>query len=175
MKASTILAFLLPAAAVLAAEAPEAPTAVVEVDPASSLITPAPSVTENTVPLEEASEEALEAREIVTEAATAQGSAVTQVGSVTTYWPATYLANGQVEYLPVTYTQTFASVPDQWASPSSGTIGLGTLTASSSSSSSSTTKAVKARSVSEGTLGQTPWIGMAVGLTCTALAAVMLG
>ncbi|KAL2797633.1 hypothetical protein BJX66DRAFT_334943 [Aspergillus keveii] len=28
---------------------------------------------------------------------------------------------------------------------------------------------------SEGTLGQTPWIGMAIGLTCTALAAVMLG
>ncbi|CAL5873316.1 uncharacterized protein PFLUO_LOCUS7587 [Penicillium psychrofluorescens] len=28
---------------------------------------------------------------------------------------------------------------------------------------------------SEGTLGQTPWIGMAIGLTFTALAAVMLG
>lgn len=28
---------------------------------------------------------------------------------------------------------------------------------------------------SEGALGQTPWIGMAIGLTCTALAAVMLG
>jgi hypothetical protein len=28
---------------------------------------------------------------------------------------------------------------------------------------------------SEGVLGQTPWIGMAIGLTCTALAAVMLG
>lgn len=28
---------------------------------------------------------------------------------------------------------------------------------------------------SEGTLGQAPWIGMAIGLTCTALAAVMLG
>ncbi|KAJ5165982.1 hypothetical protein N7492_006278 [Penicillium capsulatum] len=28
---------------------------------------------------------------------------------------------------------------------------------------------------SEGTLGQTPWIGCAIGLTCTALAAVMLG
>lgn len=32
---------------------------------------------------------------------------------------------------------------------------------------------VQARS--EGSLGQTPWIGMAIGLTCTALAAVMLG
>ncbi|KAJ5123300.1 hypothetical protein N7448_009397 [Penicillium atrosanguineum] len=28
---------------------------------------------------------------------------------------------------------------------------------------------------SEGSLGQTPWIGMAIGLTCTAAAAVMLG
>ncbi|OOQ84930.1 hypothetical protein PEBR_28311 [Penicillium brasilianum] len=28
---------------------------------------------------------------------------------------------------------------------------------------------------SEGSLGQTPWIGMAIGLTCTAMAAVMLG
>ncbi|KAJ5209685.1 hypothetical protein N7449_004064 [Penicillium cf. viridicatum] len=28
---------------------------------------------------------------------------------------------------------------------------------------------------SEGSLGQTPWIGMAIGLTFTALAAVMLG
>lgn len=28
---------------------------------------------------------------------------------------------------------------------------------------------------SEGTLGQSPWIGMAIGLTCTALAAVTLG
>ncbi|KAJ5894591.1 hypothetical protein N7495_006282 [Penicillium taxi] len=28
---------------------------------------------------------------------------------------------------------------------------------------------------SEGTLGQTPWIGMAIGLTVTALTAVMLG
>lgn len=35
------------------------------------------------------------------------------------------------------------------------------------------TKTLQVRS--EGTLGQTPWIGMAIGLTCTALAAVMLG
>lgn len=33
--------------------------------------------------------------------------------------------------------------------------------------------ALQARS--EGTLGQAPWIGMAIGLTCTALTAVMLG
>ena len=36
-----------------------------------------------------------------------------------------------------------------------------------------TTKSLQARS--EGTLGQSPWIGMAIGLTCTALAAVTLG
>lgn len=34
-------------------------------------------------------------------------------------------------------------------------------------------KSLQARS--EGTLGQSPWIGMAIGLTCTAFAAVMLG
>ncbi|PYI06798.1 hypothetical protein BO78DRAFT_418446 [Aspergillus sclerotiicarbonarius CBS 121057] len=59
-------------------------------------------------------------------------------------------------------------VLDQWPEPASGTIGLGTLAASTGE-----TKALRARS--EGTLGQTPWIGMAIGLTCTALAAVMLG
>ncbi|KKK14927.1 hypothetical protein ARAM_004803 [Aspergillus rambellii] len=40
-------------------------------------------------------------------------------------------------------------------------------------SSTGLTKSLRARS--EGTLGQTPWIGMAIGLTCTTLAAVMLG
>ncbi|KAE8388661.1 hypothetical protein ETB97_009667 [Aspergillus alliaceus] len=60
------------------------------------------------------------------------------------------------------------TVVDQWPEPSSGSIGLGTLTASAG-----VTKSLRARS--EGTLGQTPWIGMAIGLTCTALAAVMLG
>ncbi|KAF7587293.1 hypothetical protein BBP40_007424 [Aspergillus hancockii] len=59
-------------------------------------------------------------------------------------------------------------VMDQWPEPSSGSIGLGTLTVSPG-----VTKSLRARS--EGTLGQTPWIGMAIGLTCTALAAVMLG
>ncbi|KAF9892523.1 hypothetical protein FE257_001632 [Aspergillus nanangensis] len=59
-------------------------------------------------------------------------------------------------------------VPDQWPAPSPGSIGLGDLSASPGS-----TKSLRARS--EGTLGQTPWIGMAIGLTCTALAAVMLG
>ncbi|KAJ9295204.1 hypothetical protein DTO271G3_6374 [Paecilomyces variotii] len=165
MKASTVLSFLLPAAAVLAAEIPEAPTAV-EANPAPpSMITPAPVVEEGP---EGAS--ALEAREIVAGAAAAQPTDDTQAGSVTTYWPETVLPNGKVTYLPVTYTQTFAAVPDQWPAPSSGSIGMGTLTGTIGA-----TKTMKARSVSEGTLGQTPWIGMAVGLTCTALAAIMLG
>lgn len=59
------------------------------------------------------------------------------------------------------------TVPDQWPKPAVGTIGLGTLTARGA------TKTHQVRS--EGTLGQTPWIGMAIGLTCTTLAAVMLG
>lgn len=51
------------------------------------------------------------------------------------------------------------------AQPTDGSLfGLGKTT---------TTKSLQARS--EGTLGQSPWIGMAIGLTCTALAAVMLG
>ncbi|KAL4893448.1 hypothetical protein BDV59DRAFT_201644 [Aspergillus ambiguus] len=59
-------------------------------------------------------------------------------------------------------------VPDQWPAPLRGSIGLGSLRASTGM-----TKSLRARS--EGTLGQTPWIGMAIGLTCTTLAAVMLG
>ncbi|KAF7122941.1 hypothetical protein CNMCM5793_001117 [Aspergillus hiratsukae] len=57
---------------------------------------------------------------------------------------------------------------DQLSEPAHGSIELRALEASSGS-----TKSLRARS--EGTLGQTPWIGMAIGLTCTALAAVMLG
>ncbi|EAL93916.1 hypothetical protein KXV95_000233 [Aspergillus fumigatus] len=56
----------------------------------------------------------------------------------------------------------------QPSEPAHGSIELRSLEASSGS-----TKSLRARS--EGTLGQTPWIGMAIGLTCTALAAVMLG
>jgi hypothetical protein len=56
----------------------------------------------------------------------------------------------------------------QQPEPAQGSIELRALEASSGS-----TKSLRARS--EGTLGQTPWIGMAIGLTCTALAAVMLG
>lgn len=60
------------------------------------------------------------------------------------------------------------TVPAQWPEPARGNIGLRALVASPGM-----TKSLRARS--EGTLGQTPWIGMAIGLTCTALAAVMLG
>ncbi|GAQ06164.1 hypothetical protein ALT_3485 [Aspergillus lentulus] len=56
----------------------------------------------------------------------------------------------------------------QPSEPAHRSIELRSLEASSGS-----TKSLRARS--EGTLGQTPWIGMAIGLTCTALAAVMLG
>lgn len=45
----------------------------------------------------------------------------------------------------------------------------------SSGSRRSTTKTKSLQARSEGTLGQSPWIGMAIGLTCTALAAVTLG
>lgn len=45
----------------------------------------------------------------------------------------------------------------------------------SSGSGRSTTKTKSLQARSEGTLGQSPWVGMAIGLTCTALAAVTLG
>lgn len=65
-------------------------------------------------------------------------------------------------------TKTATSIPDQWEEASPGTIGMGTLTGSPGA-----THTVQLRN--EGTLGQTPWIGMAIGLTFTALAAVTFG
>lgn len=53
-----------------------------------------------------------------------------QYPSITTHWAQTTLADGQVTYAPVVYTQTFAAVPDQWASPIAGAIGYGTLSKS---------------------------------------------
>lgn len=38
------------------------------------------------------------------------------------------MANGIITNVEVVFTQTFAAVPDQWPSPSPGTIGMGTLT-----------------------------------------------
>ncbi|BCS01862.1 uncharacterized protein AKAW2_60126A [Aspergillus luchuensis] len=67
--------------------------------------------------------------------------------------------------LEIQDTTDATRVQDQLPEPASGRIGLAASTGE--------TKALRARS--EGTLGQTPWIGMAIGLTCTALAAVMLG
>ena len=61
-------------------------------------------------------------------------------------------------------------VLDQFGELSMEKIGLKAL---SRSKPRETTHSLHVRS--EGTLGQTPWIGMAIGLTCTALAAVMLG
>lgn len=65
-------------------------------------------------------------------------------------------------------TKTATSIPDQWEEASPGTIGMGTLTGSPGA-----THTVQLRN--EGTLGQTPWIGMAIGLTFTAFAAVTFG
>ncbi|KAL1999278.1 hypothetical protein VTN02DRAFT_4737 [Thermoascus thermophilus] len=151
--------------------------------PASSLVTPPPALpgSPELPPSENPTDsERLEAREVVKGAPPAVPTEITQVDSVTTIWEPTRNKAGDVYYAPVTYTQTFASVPDQWPQPSSGSIGLGTLTGKigvtktiEARDAAATKGALKARS--EGTLGQSPWIGMAVGLTCTALAAVMLG
>ena len=55
-------------------------------------------------------------------------TAVTQAPAVTTLWMQSQVNPTSVTYVEVIYTQTFAKVPDQWPSPGSGTIGLGTLT-----------------------------------------------
>ncbi|PLN77061.1 hypothetical protein BDW42DRAFT_177612 [Aspergillus taichungensis] len=79
-----------------------------------------------------------------------------------------HLANNNAPLALVEEDPATTTVPDAWPAPAKGHIGLGTLTPSPGA-----TNSLRARS--EGTLGQTPWIGMAIGLTCTALAAVMLG
>ncbi|PPJ50399.1 hypothetical protein CBER1_06973 [Cercospora berteroae] len=52
--------------------------------------------------------------------------AISQAPSVTTIWMATTIGTSPT-YVPVVFTQTFASVPDQWPAPKSGAIGYGTL------------------------------------------------
>ncbi|KAI5368019.1 Putative protein Kre1 [Septoria linicola] len=65
----------------------------------------------------------LEARAQVQPDAT---TAVTQAPAVTTLWMQSQI-DSSVTYVEVVYTQTFASVVDQWPSPKSGEIGYGTL------------------------------------------------
>lgn len=108
----------------------------------------------------------LEARQAAPAAGPVQPAAIQQANPTTVY----YAGN-----VPITYVQTFAAVPDQWPSPSSGAIGMGSLTGPVGVTSTINVNARSIKARSEGALGQTPWIGMAVGLTCTALAAVMLG
>lgn len=50
-----------------------------------------------------------------------------QYPSVTVQWFESTIA-GTTTYVEITYTQTFASVPDQWPSAGVGSIGYGTLT-----------------------------------------------
>ncbi|KAE8352867.1 hypothetical protein BDV28DRAFT_134408 [Aspergillus coremiiformis] len=148
MRTSNILLCLVPAVA-LAAEGDQALPAVAP-SPSLPNITPPVPLPNIQIPPsgEEESKVPLEARQLIQVAnpgAAAQPPAATAAEAI----------------LPTT-------IVDQWPEPSSGSIGLGTLTPSAG-----VTKSLRARS--EGTLGQTPWIGMAIGLTCTALAAVMLG
>jgi hypothetical protein len=177
MRISSDLLVFLASIAATVAEVPSnaQPGAAVSVT-RSSLVTPPPLP-----PQLHQNEGALEAREIIQNPGAAPPSSATQANPTTTLWEGTTLANGEVVTVPVTYIQTFAPIPNQWPSPSSGSIGLGSLSGQLGVTSTITVAAgplrargpLKARS--EGTLGQTPWIGMAVGLTCTALAAVMLG
>lgn len=66
------------------------------------------------------------APEVVTGAA--QGVAATAAVAPTQYPSITTLympVQGKDSWMPFTYTQTFADVPDQWASPGIGSIGYG--------------------------------------------------
>ncbi len=60
-------------------------------------------------------------------AATAVASNADQISPVTTYY-INSMKDGSAVQVPVVYTQTFVAVPDQWSSPTSGEIGLGTIT-----------------------------------------------
>lgn len=55
-------------------------------------------------------------------------TAAQQQSPVTTMWPETVLANGQTTWLPVVFSQSFASVPQQGSSAGAGSIGLGSIT-----------------------------------------------
>ncbi|KAE8146350.1 hypothetical protein BDV25DRAFT_162691 [Aspergillus avenaceus] len=145
MKSSSLLLCLVPAVA-LAGGPDQVPPAVAPSPSLPNTTPPAPLPNIQSPP-EDGSNVQLEARQMIQ---VANGAAAKPAAATTT---------------EETLTTT---VVDQWPTPSSGSIGLGTLTASPG-----VTKSLRARS--EGTLGQTPWIGMAIGLTCTALAAVMLG
>lgn len=50
-----------------------------------------------------------------------------QYPSITTQWIESAIGSS-ITYVEVLYTQTFASVPDQWHTAGTGTIGYGTLT-----------------------------------------------
>lgn len=100
--------------------------------------------------------------------ATQQSSAVQPSPSVPNVTPPAPLPELQQHQYQYQYQHPPESVQeagvDAAAAQPTDAFGLGKTTS---------TKSLQARS--EGTLGQSPWIGMAIGLTCTAFAAVMLG
>lgn len=100
--------------------------------------------------------------------ATQQPSAVQPSPSVPNVTPPAPLPELQQNQYQYQYQQSPESVQeagvDAAAAQPTDAFDLGKTTS---------TKSLQARS--EGTLGQSPWIGMAIGLTCTAFAAVMLG
>jgi hypothetical protein len=115
----------------------------------------------------------IEEREVIADPNAMKGP--TQLNPTTTLWQQTTLAGGKVVTVPTLFIQSFAAVPDQWPLPMSGAIGLGTLSSENTVSATATVNSRSLNARSEGTLGQTPWIGMAVGLACTTFAAIMLG
>ncbi|KAL2426238.1 hypothetical protein ABEF95_001382 [Exophiala dermatitidis] len=65
-------------------------------------------------------------RQVTGQGAAAAATAIKQVSPITTYYIASEISGSQVQ-VPVVYTQTFPKSYVQWASPTAGEIGLGTI------------------------------------------------
>ncbi|KAJ4509766.1 hypothetical protein HRR83_006912 [Exophiala dermatitidis] len=65
-------------------------------------------------------------RQVTGQGTAAAATAIKQVSPITTYYIASEISGSQVQ-VPVVYTQTFPVSYVQWASPTAGEIGLGTI------------------------------------------------
>lgn len=68
----------------------------------------------------------LRKRQVTGQVPAGAATAITQVPPITSY-VVHFVTGGQYIAKTVGYTQLFSPVPDQWPSPSAGTIGLGTI------------------------------------------------
>jgi len=127
MRLSTYACLALPALAYSSAIPSNPQPALVEATITSSPSLPlqTTSSTQNSLLPELTPTAKLELRQEDVEAATTL--AATQVNPVTTLWLPSNIGT-TVTWVEVIYTQTFASVIDQWTTSGSGSVGMGTLT-----------------------------------------------